>query len=632
MPLLDLQQHLKQELLNNPFLDMVEEEEDEDDEEGATEEGEQTDEEKQKEETNDEIDWEEILLDGFDAGGRREEHEEQRVLRAGHRRYAATSAITCAIRSRCSISTPRQHAPRRRVHRQHQRGRLSRVLRSRRSSTASTSESRRPPRSRSATSTTCRSTRWPKCEEMLAIDPGARSAGRRRARPARVPAAPAPRSGARAVGAVPPRARLLRRADQPPLERDLQALRHQRRRRPERRRRDREARSEAGSAFTATASDNYIIPDLVVDKIDGKYHVFLNDANLPRLKLSRAYQEIARDKKKFDGENKEFISNKLNSANWMIQAIEQRRQTMLKVMNYIVDRQRDFFEKGVQYLKPLTLREVAEVINMHESHGQPRDEREVRADAARRAAAQVLLLVGPLDHRRRRRVGARHQGADREARVGRGSEASAHRSGDRQHPEGERRPDRAPHRRQVSRPARRPLGAHAQAGMTAVDRRGTSLRHDVAAIDVSVLVPAKDEAENLPLFMEQAAAAFANSTVHVRSRRHRRRLDRRHAGACSSELAEAVSVSARRASPRADAASPTRCAPAISHARGDVLVFYPADLQFKPEDIPRLVAPILAGESDMVTGYKQGEYEKAFVSRIYNGLEPLALRRSGAAI
>ncbi|HEX2781870.1 MAG TPA: RNA polymerase factor sigma-54, partial [Gemmatimonadaceae bacterium] len=114
-------------------------------------------------------------------------------------------------------------------------------------------------------------------------------------------------------------------------------------------------------------SDNYIIPDLIVEKIDGKYHVFLNDVNFPRLKLSRAYQEIARDKKKFDGENKEFISNKLNSANWMIQAIEQRRQTMLKVMNYIVERQREFFEKGVQYLKPLTLREVAEVINMHES-------------------------------------------------------------------------------------------------------------------------------------------------------------------------------------------------------------------------------------------------------------------------
>ncbi|MBI3791711.1 MAG: RNA polymerase factor sigma-54 [Gemmatimonadetes bacterium] len=115
------------------------------------------------------------------------------------------------------------------------------------------------------------------------------------------------------------------------------------------------------------ASDNYIIPDLVVEKIDGRYHIFLNDTNLPRLKLSRSYQEIARDKKKFDAEHKEFIASRLNSANWMIQAIEQRRQTMLKVMHYIVERQRDFFERGVQYLKPLTLREVAEVIGMHES-------------------------------------------------------------------------------------------------------------------------------------------------------------------------------------------------------------------------------------------------------------------------
>ena len=113
--------------------------------------------------------------------------------------------------------------------------------------------------------------------------------------------------------------------------------------------------------------DNYITPDLIVDKIDGEYHVFLNDTSMPRLKLSKAYREIAKDKSKFKGENKEFISNKLNSANWMIQAIEQRRQTMLKVMNFIVDRQREFFERGVQYLKPLTLREVAEVIDMHES-------------------------------------------------------------------------------------------------------------------------------------------------------------------------------------------------------------------------------------------------------------------------
>ncbi|HEX5178269.1 MAG TPA: glycosyltransferase [Gemmatimonadaceae bacterium] len=137
-------------------------------------------------------------------------------------------------------------------------------------------------------------------------------------------------------------------------------------------------------------------------------------------------------------------------------------------------------------------------------------------------------------------------------------------------------------------------------------------------VDVSVLVPAKDEAENLPLFMEQAAAAFATAPASfevvvvddgsidatwpvleelatrypfLRIARHRRRRG----------IADALRTG-------------------YLEAQGRVMVFYPADLQYKPEDIPRLVAPILAGDADMVTGYKQGKYEKAFVSRIYNGL------------
>jgi RNA polymerase sigma-54 factor len=113
--------------------------------------------------------------------------------------------------------------------------------------------------------------------------------------------------------------------------------------------------------------ETYITPDLIVDKIDGRYHVFLNDTGVPRLRLSRAYQELARNRGKMTTENRDFIASRMNSATWMIQAIEQRRQTMLKVMNFIVDRQRDFFEKGIEYLRPLTLREVAEVISMHES-------------------------------------------------------------------------------------------------------------------------------------------------------------------------------------------------------------------------------------------------------------------------
>ncbi len=139
-----------------------------------------------------------------------------------------------------------------------------------------------------------------------------------------------------------------------------------------------------------------------------------------------------------------------------------------------------------------------------------------------------------------------------------------------------------------------------------------------AAIDVSVLVPAKDEAENLPLFMEQAAAAFANSTVSYEvvviddgsSDDTPRVLE-----ALQKKYSFLRVARHRRQRGIADALRTGYLA-----ARGRVLVFYPADLQYKPEDISRLVAPILAGESDMVTGYKQGVYEKAFVSKIYNGL------------
>ena len=113
--------------------------------------------------------------------------------------------------------------------------------------------------------------------------------------------------------------------------------------------------------------DAYVIPDLIVDKVDDRYIISLNDQGVPRLRMARAYQDVARNKKGMDQEQKDFVVQKMSSAQWMVQAIEQRRQTMLKVMHFIVDRQREFFEKGVEYLKPLTLREVADVVDMHES-------------------------------------------------------------------------------------------------------------------------------------------------------------------------------------------------------------------------------------------------------------------------
>jgi glycosyltransferase involved in cell wall biosynthesis len=138
-------------------------------------------------------------------------------------------------------------------------------------------------------------------------------------------------------------------------------------------------------------------------------------------------------------------------------------------------------------------------------------------------------------------------------------------------------------------------------------------------VDVSVLVPAKDESENLPLFMKLAADAFATSP-HVRyevvviddgSVDESWRVLQALAG--QYPFLRIVRHRARRGI--ADALRT-----GYLNSSGRVLVFYPADLQFMPADIPRLVAPILDDAADMVTGFKEGKYEKAFVSGIYNGL------------
>ena len=135
---------------------------------------------------------------------------------------------------------------------------------------------------------------------------------------------------------------------------------------------------------------------------------------------------------------------------------------------------------------------------------------------------------------------------------------------------------------------------------------------------VSVLVPAKDEAENLPLFMEQAAATFASADC-------RYEVVVVDDGSVDDTWAVLQSLAQqypflRAARHRARRGIAESLRTGYLNSSGSILVFYPADLQYKPEDIPRLVAPIVNGESDMVTGYKQGEYDKAFVSGVYNRL------------
>ena len=109
----------------------------------------------------------------------------------------------------------------------------------------------------------------------------------------------------------------------------------------------------------------YITPDLVIDEIDGDFIVYLNDQDVPRVRINPTYRRILSSGAA--SEEREFISKKLKAARWIVQSIENRRRTMVRVTESIVRAQRGFFDKGVSALKPLTLQQIADDVSMHES-------------------------------------------------------------------------------------------------------------------------------------------------------------------------------------------------------------------------------------------------------------------------
>jgi RNA polymerase sigma-54 factor len=398
MPMMDLQQHLKQELLANPFLELLEPEEETQEEPKQT-----AEQEKEQKEKEDEMDWEEILLNGFDVGGTREQFEVQEYTEPV---TVVTRNLTDHLRDQLQLQ---ELSPRQRLLSEEflgnmtDEGYLAATLDEIVASVNQIVTSHFGEDGRAAGGGNGELHDQDEIADLMASE-GATGAD---SLPALAAAGPPtlPPGVLYTLADAEEMLAIIQRLDPAGLcARDLrECLLIQLREAGDT---DSLTYRLVAEAFTdliahrwndlakrfgvepakvqgaadglarldpkpglkySDRNDGYIIPDLIVEKIGDRYQVFLNDTGMPRLRLSRSYQEVARDKKKLTPENREFIASKMNSANWMIQAIEQRRQTMLKVMNFIVDRQRDFFEKGVEYLKPLTLREVAEVINMHES-------------------------------------------------------------------------------------------------------------------------------------------------------------------------------------------------------------------------------------------------------------------------
>ena len=121
-----------------------------------------------------------------------------------------------------------------------------------------------------------------------------------------------------------------------------------------------------GRSFSGGDSVRYIVPDVIVEKVDGEYVVMSNESSIPHLMVSPYYTTLSKEAKN-DEELSKYLTDKFNSALWLIKSIEQRKRTIYNVVSAVVEHQKEFLDKGSKYMKTLTLKQVADDIGMHES-------------------------------------------------------------------------------------------------------------------------------------------------------------------------------------------------------------------------------------------------------------------------
>jgi RNA polymerase sigma-54 factor len=116
-----------------------------------------------------------------------------------------------------------------------------------------------------------------------------------------------------------------------------------------------------------SADTNYVVPDVYVTKIEDRYVVQLNDEGMPRVRINPYYRKLLSRNEAIDKVTKEYVEERLRSAQWLIKGMEQRNKTIYKVAESIVKFQREFLDQGISHLRPMVLKDVAEDIEMHES-------------------------------------------------------------------------------------------------------------------------------------------------------------------------------------------------------------------------------------------------------------------------
>ena len=115
------------------------------------------------------------------------------------------------------------------------------------------------------------------------------------------------------------------------------------------------------------AETRFIVPDLYLKKIKGKYVVFMDDNYIPQIKISSYYKKVLNGEIVSGPEMKDYVEERFKSALWLIKSINTRKETILKIAELIVDRQKDYFDNGIGNLKPLILKDIASELNIHES-------------------------------------------------------------------------------------------------------------------------------------------------------------------------------------------------------------------------------------------------------------------------